>query len=288
MRRAIVTRVAAKETILRLPLTFIALVALAMPALAEPQSVRFPGEGVTLSAIYYRPSGPGPFPAVVALHGCGGLNNSDGSLNARHRDWGERLSAQGFAVLLPDSFASRGLGSQCSVVKREVRPSRERVADARAALAWLQGLPEIKPEAVNLLGWSNGGSTVLYGVRPAAAPAAGPDFAKAVAFYPGCRVPLQGGAWRTRMPLLMLVGEADDWTGVEPCRDLAKAAQARGEKVELVTYPGAYHDFDHPSAKLRLRTGLGFTVNDTGEAHTGTDPAARADALTRVPVYLAR
>ena len=251
--------------------------------------VSFSGDGgLTLTGVLYRPSGAGPFPAVVALHGCGGLCGVGGGVSARHADWGGRLSAQGFAVLLPDSFGPRGLGSQCAASVRSARASRERVADARAALAYLQSLPDIKPGAVSLLGWSNGGSTVLYGVRPGAEPASGRDFATAVAFYPGCRTPLESGAWRTRLPLLILVGEADDWTGAGPCRALAAQARGRGEPVEFTAYPGAFHDFDHPSAPPRVRKGLGFTLHNTGEAHTGTDPAARADALVRVPAFLAR
>jgi len=45
--------------------------------------------------------------AVVALHGCGGLYDRKGDLSARHRTGAERLTQQGFVVLLPDSFGRR-------------------------------------------------------------------------------------------------------------------------------------------------------------------------------------
>src|SRR5690348_2437235 len=46
---------------------------------AEPTKVTFPGDqGLTLEGFLYRPEGPGPFPAVVALHGCSGLTGKDG------------------------------------------------------------------------------------------------------------------------------------------------------------------------------------------------------------------
>src|SRR5665213_3279533 len=76
--------------------------------------------------------GQGPFPAVVALHNCTGLTNRAGTLGARYRDWGERLAKDGFVVLMPDSNASRGVGSQCNR-RGAVRPDRERVADANVA-----------------------------------------------------------------------------------------------------------------------------------------------------------
>jgi dienelactone hydrolase len=253
-------------------------------AQAQPVAVTFPGPGgIALQGQLYRPAGAGPFPAIVALHGCGGLYDRAGAPTARHADWGERLAAQGFLVLFPDSFGSRGLGPQCRVSHREIRPGRERVADAEAAGAWLRGRPDVRADAVSLLGWSNGGSTVLAVVR-AGRPT---PFARAVAFYPGCRAALEQG-WRDRTPLLILVGGADDWTGAEPCRALAEEARGRGEPVEITVYPGAVHDFDAPDAAVRERRGLAYTVNRDGVAHTGTDPAARADALARVPAYLAR
>src|SRR5438445_9990751 len=87
----------------------------------------------TLRGVLFRPEGPGPFPGVVALHGCDGLVNRSGKIVSRFADWGDRLSASGLAVLFPDSFTSRGLIGQCRVRERNVRSSRERVADALAA-----------------------------------------------------------------------------------------------------------------------------------------------------------
>jgi dienelactone hydrolase len=262
---------------------------LASVAEAAPEAVTFPGDGVTVSAVLYRPAGPGPFPAVVALHGCGGLNDPGGSLNARHADWGERLAAQGFVVLLPDSFGSRGLGPQCRVTERTVRPGIHRVQDALASKAYLQTRPDVKPDAVSLMGWSHGGGSVLFTVQPRnRGDVARPDFARAVAFYPGCHQLAESGHWRTRVPLLLLMGDADDWTPPEPCRALVDAAKARGEPVESVFYPGAVHGFDHPSQPPRTRRGLAYTADGSGTARVGTDPAARADVLDRVPRFLVR
>jgi dienelactone hydrolase len=199
------------------------------------------------------------------------------------------LAAQGFLVLFPDSYGSRDLGPQCKVSDRDVSPSHDRTLDANAALEYLDSRRDVKPDAVTLLGWSNGGSTVLYAVEPKHAPAPNQyDFAKAVAFYPGCRVPLETDKWSSRLPLLILIGEADDWTAAKPCHDLAAAGTAAGDDVKLVTYAGAYHDFDHPNLPVHTVKGLAFASSGTGIAHTGTDPAARADALIRVPAFLAR
>jgi dienelactone hydrolase len=257
----------------------------------EPQRIEFPNVGdrtpATLTAMMFRPAGAGPFPAVVALHGCSGLwsEKDPAAVSPRDLDWAKALVGDGFVVLFPDSFGSRGLGPQCKNSEREVSPARERVADADAALAYLQSLPVVKPDSIALLGWSNGGSSVLYAVRPKDKPKGKhPDFRLAVAFYPGCREPYHGGEWSTRIPLMILIGEADNWTPAAPCKELAAAA---GTSVTLITYPQAYHDFDNAAQPVHTLHGLAFTADGSGNAKAGLNPAARADAFRRVPEFLA-
>ena len=63
-----------------------------MPA---PQQVDIPlAEGV-LHAQLYKPDGDGPFPSVIALHGCGGLGGHSEPVQPRYRDWAEQLLAAG-------------------------------------------------------------------------------------------------------------------------------------------------------------------------------------------------
>jgi dienelactone hydrolase len=256
---------------------------------ASAETVTFQGDGVTLSGILLAPAGTGPFPAVVALHGCGGLYKKSGGLSQRHADWARRLVANGYVVLLPDSFGSRGAGSQCRTRDRVARAWRERVQDVLAAKAYLQRRSDVRANAISLLGWSNGGSTVLYAVQPRSAPHDGkPDFANAVAFYPGCRVPAKRGNWHTRLPLLILIGAADDWTPAAPCEALAKKAAAAGEKVSIKVYPSAYHDFDHPNLPIHINEHLAYTGSGTDRAHSGTNPAARQDAISRVMAFLSK
>ena len=258
-------------------------------SVAAAETVTFPGKDVTLRATLARPASNGPFPAVIALHGCGGLYDKTGALSPRHADWADRLVAEGFVVLMPDSFGSRGAKSQCRTDDRVTRPSRERVEDVLAARAYLQSRTDIRANSIALLGWSNGGSTVLYAVQTSRLPKDGrPDFVRSVAFYPGCRVPAERGKWHARLPLMILIGAADDWTPAAPCETLATTAKAANEPVSIVVYPGAYHDFDHPNLPVHSVKGLAYTANRNGLAHTGTNPAARQDALMRVLAFLSR
>jgi dienelactone hydrolase len=255
---------------------FLALLASLTAAGVTPEHARIPTpSGVTLDAALLRPVGPVKAPAVVALHGCGG------PYAARDGGWAVELARLGHVVLLPDSFGSRGLGSQCRVKERTVRPAQERRDDAIAAGTWLMAQPGVPAGGMVLLGWSNGGQTTLATARQADDLPRG-LFLRFVAFYPGCARINRDTTWRPAGPLLILVGEADDWTPAEPCRRLAGRFP---EALTLITYPGAYHDFDAPGRRLRLLTGLATTRD--GTAHAGTDPAARADALARVPGFVA-
>jgi dienelactone hydrolase len=258
--------------------------------------VRFPSRdgaagagGTQLVGWLFRPQGPGPFPAIVALHGCNGLyGRGGGDLSRRHRDWAERWAKAGYVVLLPDSFTSRGVDQICSRRDRPIRPARERSADAYGALAYLQTLPFVRADRVALVGWSNGGSTVLASVgadATARPPGDAPDFRTAIAFYPGCNIALRDPSWLPlAVPLHVLIGASDDWTPAAPCRALAGRAADLGQPMNLTVYDGAYHDFDAPGLRLRLRRNVATTAS--GTAHLGTNEPARAAASERVEAIL--
>jgi len=255
-------------------------------AAAAPERVDIPADTMTMHGTLYRPDGDGPFPAVVALHDCGGLVDRPAAQSQLYGEWAKILVAKGYAVLFPDSFGSRGLGPQCREAHSKVHASRERVADANAARRWLQAQSYIRPNRISLIGWAHGGTAALWAVRPTTAPRDGSaDFRSAIALYPGCRR-LRETAWSARVPTLILVGGADDWKPAGPCQQMVAGARGRSAHTQIVVYPGAYHGFDRANAPIRLRTGLVNTADPSGRAHGGTNPAARNDALKRVPAWL--
>jgi dienelactone hydrolase len=263
-------------------------VVLCAAASAAPENVNIPEGNLTLHAQLYRPVGAGPFPAVVALHDCGGIDRPSSSGAQLYGEWGTLLSEKGFVVVFPDSYSSRGVGPQCRVRQTKVRASRERVADANAARRWLQSQTYVRPERISLLGWSSGAIAALWAVRPNSAPRDGSaDFRSAVALYPGCRR-LRQTEWSARVPTLILIGGDDDWTPASTCQQMVAGARGRSARAVIVVYPGAQHEFDRANTPVRLRTGLVHTVDPGGRAHRGTTPDARADALKRVPQWLGR
>ncbi len=260
----------------------------ATPSVVAPERIEISHGERILKAVLFRPEGTGPFPAVVGLHGCGGLFRTNGTVADRYRDWAQVLTKAGFVVLFPDSYGSRGLGSQCTVRNRAVRTDRERVADVRAAHRWLQDQISVQRDRVSLLGWSNGAISVLWSVRwRANVRDDAPDFRSAVALYPSCGR-LDNAAWSARVPTLILIGNLDDWVSPQACEQMVAHARARSARISLIIYPGAYHDFDHPHRSVQVRSGYAFSVDGSGRVHTGSNPAARADAFKRVPQWLSR
>src|SRR5260221_12704981 len=124
---------------------FLTLLAVSFAAAAAPlpapHQVDIPSANLTLHAQLYKPEGDGPFPTVIALHGCGGLGGHSEPVLPRYRDWAEQLLKAGHAVLLPDSYGSRELGPQCRVKERHVLARRERVADIVAGRGWREPQP---------------------------------------------------------------------------------------------------------------------------------------------------
>jgi dienelactone hydrolase len=252
-----------------------------------PETVEFHDGEITLKAMVYRPEGAGPFPAVIAMHDCSGLTNPAGRVNAKYREWAQLLVKDGFVVLFPESYDSRGLANQCNVRNRTIRPEHELVEDANASRRWLSQQPDVRADHISLLGWSNGASSVLWTVRPQRKADDRPDFRSAVAFYPVCHR-LESTAWSARIPTLILIGAADDVTSPQDCEHMVAGAKGRSARISITVYPGALHDFDHPNRPPQLRTDYAVSADGTGRVHTGTNLAARADSLKRVPQWLAR
>jgi dienelactone hydrolase len=267
-------------------------------ASAAQETVNFASlDGHThLVAQLNRPAGDTPRPAVVLMHGCSGLLDKKGRILGLYRAWMRALVVQGYVTLTVDSTTSRGFGQTCSVGPDRITMWRDRPKDAYAALQYLQAQPFVRGDRVALLGWSQGGGAALLTINTKSIGRPGGlahDFKAAVSFYPGgCSETYQSrpytevvaGSWTTQVPLLVLIGEADVWTPFKPCDAFIAGAKARGNPVDLKSYPGAVHAFDAPDLPrtelpaYRLRSGAIPVI--------GTDPAARSDAFTRVLEFL--
>jgi dienelactone hydrolase len=249
---------------------------LLLGAPAWAQSVRFPSVAVGSSAAgpeitgwMYRPSGTGPFPGIVLAHTCSGVSD--------HTDvWGKRLASWGYVVVAPDSLGPRGEKTVCG--RGSVVSGDHRVADIAGALDFLNAQPFVRRDRLGVIGHSHGGWTAVRSVQ-AGYRLAARGLRAAVAYYPSCS---QRFDRDVAVPLLILIGDRDDWTPAEDCRRLQAAGFTRPDLVEAVYYPNARHSFDNPA---RDRT---VTVANGKSYRLGYDSSAAPDAEARTRAFFAK
>jgi dienelactone hydrolase len=232
--------------------------------------VTFP-RPATLTGDVYKPAGVGPFPALVLLHGCSGVQPNTLA-------WAQWLQSEGYVALVLDSFSGRGLKRVCA--DSSPLTGGARAPDVFAAAQHLKTLPFVDGARLGAIGWSHGGWTVLQSSRFENVHSDA-GLKALIAFYPYCG---DLAVYRSSTPLLMLLGADDNWTPAEPCRFLAERARADGRNVTAVVYPGAHHGFDgahiaRPTVIADARRGAGATV--------AYNPTAHADAERRVKQFLA-
>lgn len=213
-----------------------------------------------------RPTGAGPFPAVVMLHGC----SERGEWN---KLWLARLVEWGYVVLDVDSHQTRGI-ARSDVCGRGHSPDPiTRMHDAFGAKEYLASRDYVDPSRIAVLGMSQGGITLLQAIRSQNVEELGQTpFRTAVALYPTCPATLD-----TQTPVLILIGSADNWTPPDRCRSLAAREDSAGT-VTYVEYPGAHHGFDIPYVDV-------IWFNRYIVRH---DARAERDAIERVREFLAQ
>lgn len=198
--------------------------------------------GERIQADMAKPDGAGPFPAVVVLHGCGGMHEATKQRLADH------LVAWGYVALLVDSYATRGIEHACTPTAFATFATfAKRRQDTYGALAFLAGQSHVDAQRVAAVGFSAGGWLALFVAEPnSREPFELPDnlrFRAAVAFNPPC----EAASARPVVPALILIGALDDWTPAADCSRKVASWGNDGPPIELVIYPGAYHGFYYPN-----------------------------------------
>jgi len=223
------------------------------------------GDEFVLKGVLNKPSGQGPFPAIVMLSSAKGWSEA-------WNKWVERFNKWGYVALQVETLASRGRSSIFDDGGSWPTLSpRDAAQDAHDAKAYLCGLPYVDGKRVSLIGWFFGGWAVPYAIDPSESIRnRGSPFRAAIAFDPLCDQPLMG----FDSPLLILHGELDDWHSVARCRII----QGRSEhEITLKIYPSAYMAFD--------LEGMDMTIDGHRLLY---NPAAAADAFEQVKNFLAK
>jgi len=189
-----------------------------------------------IAGALFEPNGNGPFPAVVILSGCAGVDADAGVVRRVNADY----MSKGSAALVIDSLTPRGLPEGCSSINLLRESIAFRVQDAYAAVAWLAERPEIDSKRIFLQGYSHGAETAIAAIDTQWPQRKTDHIAGVIAYYPYCMP-----SSRFSVPTIILIGEKDDWTPAKACADIVDKTN-----VEITAYPNAFHAFAAPGADL--------------------------------------
>ncbi|HEX6980223.1 MAG TPA: alpha/beta fold hydrolase [Alphaproteobacteria bacterium] len=182
-----------------------------------------------MSASFAKPEGKGPFPAVVLLHSCGGVDT--------HMSvWSDFLTARGYAVLTVDSFGSRGLGRCPNGTSPIFFSQTEMVSDAYGALDYLAAQPDIAADRVYVMGFSLGGWTISTLAAKPSFSREGRNFKAGMVLYAPCYY--QG---RLTFPTMVVIGSLD---GPEIASCELAIERKTSPDLEVHILEGVYHAFD--------------------------------------------
>lgn len=226
------------------------------------QPITFTSHEQTLIGVFHTPTGAGPHPAVLFLHGFNGTKVEPHRMYVKAA---EALAARGVAAL---RFDFRGAGDSEGETEEMTVPGQ--VDDARAALDWLLARPEVDAGRTAVLGFSLGGA-----VAALLAPQA-PNL-RAVALW----APLADfGTWEDEAHVARLQGRIDlrgdvigygfyqSTAGLDPAAALAQAAApvhlVYGTADTWAAEQAARYQAALPAERLRVETVAG--ANHTFDA----------------------
>ena len=184
------------------------------------------------------------YPAVVASHG-------SSNWRAHHLKYIEQIRQAGFIVFAMHPFDSRGVNS---TVGNQINVTSETVIyDMAMSLNLLWDDQRIDNQKIYAAGWSLGGTATLFnGWMPlqTSLNKNGASFAGYLMWYPGCLALPDLNEWDKDL-MQIYIGEEDNWTPPQPCRELVADINSQGGNAFIEIYPNSFHSFDGPQP-LRL------------------------------------
>ena len=205
--------------------------------------VAMPGVGIMLAAVA-RPSGVGPFPSILLLHGSHGFAQeyvqlaqdlANGEILAVAASWFQGGAGAGVRFVTPIDCP------EAPPRPDAWSPEARRTVDS--LIQAMRTLPDAHPERIGLFGHSRGGGAALnYSLN-------GGNVQAVALNSTGYPRHLTDHAAQVEVPILMLHGTADHpddggsaATNIQMARDFEMALQGAEKRVETVYYEGGQHN----------------------------------------------
>ncbi len=207
---------------------------------AESHPVSYPSGNETVHAMLYKPSGNGPFPALVVIHEWWGLN-----------DWvkqrADTYAQLGYVALAIDLYRGQVATTpdEAHEIMRGVPEDRAQ-RDLLAATAYLRSLNTVNPKRVGAIGWCMGGGYALD------LAVADPKLKVAV-INSGHLATDDATLKKIHAAILGIFGGQD--RGIPPAnvKKFEKQMNALNKKVEIHIFPDAGHAFENPNNQQGYR-----------------------------------
>lgn len=230
-----------------------------------PEVVVLRSSQADMSAWLYRPSGPGPHPAIVMAYTATGMNRF-----ARHE--ASRLAEDGFVVIVPDYYRGDGPRNPDSIDDIEDILAHMATIDfvdvARVmsvAVDYLIAMDEVDRTRIGTWGWCTGAtfSLLLACLRP--------ELAGAVMYFPSQpRFEVHDDAhpvdpidlmWSMRCPSLLIYGDQDGVMPPELLAEVRRRIDAWKLDVEVLVPTGAGHAFNTPDSVVYVEEATTLSWN---------------------------
>jgi carboxymethylenebutenolidase len=191
-------------------------------------SVTFESDRHSITVQQFLPNAPGRYPAILALHGSGGIREGWAEQPARV------MASQGYSVFVVQYFERTGTVWADHDTTRTNFPAWMRtIGDA---ITFAAQHASVDANRIGLLGFSLGAYLAL------SVASVDPRVKAVVEFFGGMPEELHGF---TRMPpVLILHGEQDRVVPVTEATRLQRLLERSGTPNEMKIYPGAGHGFN--------------------------------------------
>jgi dienelactone hydrolase len=245
------------------------------------------GTSATIAAELRIANVEGKQPLVILMHASGGIGSNVSM-------WVPYLNELGISTFVIDGFAGRGISSVSTNQSQLGRLNF--IIDIYRALDLLAKHPRVDPNRIALMGFSRGGSAVLYASQSRFQTTwnkSGIKLAAYLPFYPDCSTSFLEDTNVTAAPIRIFGGTDDDYNPIARCKDYVTRMKAAGADVQIIEYPNTHHAFDNPNANTQPRVAkggqstrqcelrereLGTIINaQSGQPFTYSDPCVERD-----------